>query len=88
LLKELVHSVDVLLPNGSTLHQNINYETLPKFCKHCHVLGHSSLLCSKAAAGANKENGNVAEGNLPMESQATAHEKNPTQGNVFSRPGP
>jgi hypothetical protein len=88
LLEELLHYIDVLLPNGSTLHQKVIYETLPKFCKHCHVLGHSNLLCPKTAAVANKENGNVAKGNLPMESQATAHEKNLTQGNVFSRPGP
>ena len=88
LLEELLHSVDVLLPNGSTLNQKVIYETLPKFCKHCHVLGHSSLLCPKVAAVANKENGNAIKGNLPMESQATAYEKNPTQRNIFSRPGP
>lgn len=54
LLGELLYSLDILLPNRSTLHQKVIYETLPKFCNHCHVLVHSSQVCSKAT-NVNKE---------------------------------
>jgi hypothetical protein len=54
LLGELLYFVDILLPNRNTLHQKVIYETLPKFCSHCHVLIHSSRVCSKAT-NVNKE---------------------------------
>ncbi|KAJ6925329.1 hypothetical protein NC651_009867 [Populus alba x Populus x berolinensis] len=54
LLEELRHNVKISLPEGSTLQQKIVYETLPKYCNFCHVLGHTRLLCSKAAATTSK----------------------------------
>lgn len=54
LLEELRHNVKISLPEGSTLLQKIVYETLPKYCNFCHVLGHTRLLCSKAAATTSK----------------------------------
>ena len=55
LLEELSHSVEISLPDGSTLHQKAVYKTLPNYCNFCHVLGHSRLLCPKvAAASSNK----------------------------------
>ena len=54
LLEELRHTVEIALPDGPTLHQKVVYKTLPKYCNFCHVLGHSRLLCSKAAASTNK----------------------------------
>jgi len=48
LLDDLIHSVDILLPNGTALTQRVIYETLPRFCKHCKVLGHATGVCSKA----------------------------------------
>lgn len=48
LLDDLVHSVDILLPNGTALTQSVIYETLPRFCKQCKVLGHATGVCSKA----------------------------------------
>jgi len=50
LLEELQHSVEISLPEGPTLYQKVVYETLPKYCNFCHVLGHTHLLCPKAAA--------------------------------------
>jgi len=58
LLEELQHSVEVSLPDGITLHQKVIYETLSKYCNFCHVLGHSRLLCPKAAANANTVSNN------------------------------
>uniref|UniRef100_A0A3N7GN93 DUF4283 domain-containing protein n=1 Tax=Populus trichocarpa TaxID=3694 RepID=A0A3N7GN93_POPTR len=48
LLDDLIHSVDILLPNSTALTQRVIYETLPRFCKHCKVLGHATGVCSKA----------------------------------------
>lgn len=47
LLAHLRSFINVILPNGNTLTQKVIYETLPKFCKHCKVLGHSTGACSK-----------------------------------------
>ncbi|KAL9376450.1 hypothetical protein Peur_030570 [Populus x canadensis] len=52
LLEELRHSVEISLPEGPALHQSVVYDALPKYCNFCHVLGHSRLLCPKAAAAA------------------------------------
>ncbi|KAJ6370147.1 hypothetical protein OIU76_028424 [Salix suchowensis] len=45
LLADLKHSVCITLPNGASLNQKIVYETLPRFCKHCRVIGHNTSLC-------------------------------------------
>jgi len=50
LLEELRHLVEISLPEGLTLHQKVVYETLPKYCNFCHVLGHTRLLCLKATS--------------------------------------
>uniref|UniRef100_A0A2K2AH79 Uncharacterized protein n=1 Tax=Populus trichocarpa TaxID=3694 RepID=A0A2K2AH79_POPTR len=57
LLVELPHSINVVLPNGACLVQPVAYETLPKFYKHCRVLGHTTVMCSKVspAMGANNK---------------------------------
>ncbi|KAJ6979534.1 hypothetical protein NC653_027627 [Populus alba x Populus x berolinensis] len=47
LLSELKTSVHVLLPNGTLLVQHLVYESLPRFCKHCKSLGHSTLTSNK-----------------------------------------
>lgn len=48
LLKELPQAINVRLLNGSSLAQQVIYETLSKFCKHCCVIGHLVASCSKA----------------------------------------
>ncbi|KAL9399361.1 hypothetical protein Peur_008322 [Populus x canadensis] len=73
LSEELQHSVQITLPEGPALHQQVVYETLPKYCHLCHVLGHTHLLCPKATA-------------IVTTSLAPAVQE--AQGNVFSRLGP
>jgi hypothetical protein len=50
LLSDLPYSVDITLPNGNVLHQQVVYETLPRFCKHCRVLGHLTSTCTTSSA--------------------------------------
>jgi len=50
LREDIQHSVEVSLLSGPILHQKVVYETLPKFCNFCNVLGHTRLLCSKATS--------------------------------------
>ena len=45
LLAELKSSIVINLPNGSTLNQPVIYETLPRFCTSCKVLGHKTGAC-------------------------------------------
>ena len=45
LLVELKHTMCIALPNGTSLNQKVVYETLPRFCKHCKVIGHNTSLC-------------------------------------------
>jgi len=78
LLEELQHSVEIYLPEGLTLHQKVVYETLPKYCNFCHVLGHTRLLCSKAATTTN---------NVPCP-QPLAQAVLAAKGTVFGRLGP
>jgi hypothetical protein len=47
LLADLRSSINVVMLNGNPLFQKVIYETLPKFYKHCRVLGHSTRICSK-----------------------------------------
>lgn len=47
LRKPLRDHIAVSLPNGVLIDQEIIYETLPKFCSHCHVMGHLEAFCSK-----------------------------------------
>ncbi|KAJ6950124.1 hypothetical protein NC651_003948 [Populus alba x Populus x berolinensis] len=47
LLDKLPSSIPICLPNGTTLNQSVVYETLPKSCKHCRVIGHSTGACTK-----------------------------------------
>lgn len=49
-LLDLQYTIDVFMPNGSNLHQNVVFEILLKFHNHFHVLGHTRLLCPKVAA--------------------------------------
>jgi len=50
LFADLKSSIVINLPNGSTLHQPMIYETLPRFCKLCKVLGHNTGTCTPPPA--------------------------------------
>lgn len=38
-----------LFPNGMPLSQQVMYESLPRFCKQCRVLGHTISTCTKSS---------------------------------------
>jgi hypothetical protein len=78
LLAGLRSSINVTLPNGNTLIQRVIYETLPKFCKHCKVLGHSTGACSKS-----KEEARTIK--KADSAHVTSKENVPGKGNVFAR---
>ena len=50
LIDNLPFSIKVLLPNGSTIIQEVVYETMPKFCKLCRVLSHTTIACPSAGS--------------------------------------
>ena len=88
----------MFLLNGFPLHQKVIYETLPKFCTHCHVLGHSRLLYPKVVAYASTETRNhilkdighdsIDKGSKDICNQANARGRHNAKGSVFSRLGP
>ena len=51
----LPSTVTMLLPNGNTLVQQLVYESLPRFCKHCKSLGHSTPTCTKGHVPRNRK---------------------------------
>ncbi|KAL9347326.1 hypothetical protein Peur_058692 [Populus x canadensis] len=75
---ELRHLVEISLPEGLTLHQKVVYETLPKYCNFCHVLGHTRLFCLKATTTIK-----TVPCNQPLTQDVQAD-----KGVVFSRVGP
>ncbi|KAJ6914057.1 hypothetical protein NC651_016342 [Populus alba x Populus x berolinensis] len=64
------------MPSGPILHQKVAYEALPKFCNFCNVIGHTRILCTKAATA------KVAE--VMVDHSIPLGEK----GNVLGRLGP
>nr|TKR85189.1 hypothetical protein D5086_0000250420 [Populus alba] len=82
LLSDLPYSIAVTLPNGSILHQQVVYETLPRFCKHCQKLGHLTSSCTKYQPS------NVPS--KPRAKESAAPDPNITKGRdtVFNRLGP
>ncbi|XP_057953401.1 uncharacterized protein LOC131147824 [Malania oleifera] len=54
--KEIKYSVDIMLPDGMEITQEIVYEGLPRFCTKCKALGHSAAFC-KPRAGPKKPAG-------------------------------
>ncbi|KAL9357189.1 hypothetical protein Peur_050442 [Populus x canadensis] len=50
LLGTLPDLISVQLPNGSTLGQQVIYESLPRFCKNCASMGHFTSSCKKSSS--------------------------------------
>ena len=81
LLFDLPYSIEVTLPSGSLFHQQVVYETLPRFCKHYITLGHLTSTCTK-----------FPPSNAPSKQPAhdSTHVPKGTRGrdSVFNRLGP
>ncbi|KAJ6365129.1 hypothetical protein OIU76_029992 [Salix suchowensis] len=71
LRKPLREHIAVSLLNGVIIDQQVIYETLSKFCTHCHVIGHIVDSCSKVTrkVGVNKSQASAASV-LPTPSSA------------------
>nr|TKR98208.1 hypothetical protein D5086_0000205680 [Populus alba] len=79
LLADLRSSINVTLPNGNPFIQKVIYETLPKFCKHCKVIAHSTEACFKG-----KEEATT----IKKASSASVATKKNVKGSVFTRLSP
>jgi hypothetical protein len=79
LLSDLPYSIEVTLPNGSILHQQVVYETLPCFCKHCRTLGHITSTYTKSQPT------NVS---TPQRAHASVNPVSNGKTSVFNRLGP
>ncbi|KAJ6926605.1 hypothetical protein NC651_010884 [Populus alba x Populus x berolinensis] len=81
LLSDLPYSIDINLPNDSLLKQQVIYETLPRFCKHCRTLGHLTSTCPKSVplTDSSKQAAHVS---------APAPSANTVKEYVFDRLGP
>jgi hypothetical protein len=64
LMDDLPYSIQVLLPNGAILTQSVVYETLPKFCKHCKVLSHTTAACSSKSRPSNQGHQGISDNEL------------------------
>ncbi|KAJ6912867.1 hypothetical protein NC651_015355 [Populus alba x Populus x berolinensis] len=81
LLSDLPYSIDIKLPNGSLLKQQVIYETLPRFCKQCKILGHLTSTCPKSIPLTDPSN-------QAAKVSATASRANTIKEFVFDRLGP
>ena len=55
--KPITRVLEVIMPNGDTVHQAVFYENLPLYCTHCKTVNHSTNGCrvlEKFAAARNK----------------------------------
>lgn len=72
---ELVAEVPIRLPGGIVRMQDIIYESLPKFCSHCRIMGHVLANCRKMEKEKRKD------GTLNPEGQSDpSPPKSPTRG--------
>ncbi|KAJ6907745.1 hypothetical protein NC651_018242 [Populus alba x Populus x berolinensis] len=81
LLYDLPYSIDINLPNGSLLKQQVIYETLPWFYKQCRILGHLTSTCPKSVPWTDHSK-QAAKVSAPAPSANTVKES------VFDRLGP
>jgi hypothetical protein len=78
LLGDLPSYVNVVLPNGSPLSQQVMYESLPRFCKQCLVLGHTVSTCNKGSnSKCKKRPQDIHDGSDSPSAKIVAVEKQP-----------
>ena len=89
LLVELPSSIDITLPNGVTKSQAVIYESLPRFCKQCKTLGHSTSASNKAFSHKRKKSPPpppAPSGCTNTSADTEAVEKQPTREEVQGEP--
>jgi hypothetical protein len=89
LLVELPSSIDITLPNGVTKSQAVINESLPRFCKQCKTLGHSTSACNKAFSHKRKKSPPpppAPSGCTNTSADTEAVEKQPTREEVQGEP--
>jgi hypothetical protein len=89
LLVELPSWIDITLPNGVTKSQAVIYESLPRFCKQCKTLGHSTSACNKAFSHKRKKSPPpppASSGCTKTSADTEAVEKQPTREEVQGEP--
>ncbi|KAJ6377605.1 hypothetical protein OIU76_026559 [Salix suchowensis] len=79
LRKKLREYVKVCLPNGEVTEQQIIYETLPKFCSHCNVIGHLVETCTKFAKRNNASAATVVGGQVSVSKGVGVKDVLPTE---------
>lgn len=90
LLAELPSLIDITLPNGVTKSQAVMYESLPRFCKLCKTLGHSTSACHKASSHKRKKRPPpplAPSGCSNTSADTEAVEKQPLRKEVQGEPG-
>jgi len=60
LLLDLPTSINIVLTNGSSLSQQVMYESLPHLCKQCRVLRHTVSTCNKGTGHRRKKRSHEA----------------------------
>ncbi|XP_047965900.1 uncharacterized protein LOC125210354 [Salvia hispanica] len=74
--KDLRDTIELFLPNGSSLQQRIAFENLPKICHTCHVFGHATFGCPGPA-----ERAKIREENRKRElSRQRPNARDPSRG--------
>ncbi|GFY91271.1 hypothetical protein Acr_07g0014670 [Actinidia rufa] len=64
--KDLVHSVQLHMPEGDEHEQKIFYENLPKYCSHCRMVGHTKETCKSKSLPSKKTVVQVAESTVQV----------------------
>ncbi|KAJ6365126.1 hypothetical protein OIU76_029989 [Salix suchowensis] len=80
LAEDLSQFVKFCLPNGVMHAQSIVYETLPKFCAHCKVIGHIVDSCSKVLK-------KVGGGNSQVNATSVIRNSSPAEKDVLFSKG-
>ena len=60
LFLDLSNTVNLVLPNGTSLSQQVMFESLPYFYKQCRVLEHSVTTCNKGTSSKRKKRAHEA----------------------------
>jgi hypothetical protein len=78
LLGALPSPVNVKLPNGSTLNQQVFYESLPQFCKLCASIRHITTTCKKGSSKSKKRSYDAQPAASPFTGKKIVEQQQPS----------